>query len=38
MEENAHFVTNLSDCTREFQQFWIDSLVTEMLAKHKIEL
>lgn len=38
VEENEHFVTGMQDCSRNFQQHWIDMYVKELLAKNEIEV
>lgn len=38
IEENEHFQTGLSDCTREFQQHFINLYTKTLLSKAKIEL
>ena len=38
MEENEHFITGFQDCSRQFQQHWIDLYVKEMLTKHEVEV
>jgi hypothetical protein len=38
LEESEHFNTGMSDCSREFQQHWINLYARELLAKNKIEV
>lgn len=38
IEENEHFVTGMSDNTREFQQHFIDLYTRQLLAKNSIEI
>lgn len=38
LEECEHFATGLSDCSRAFQQHWINLYARELLAKNKIEI
>lgn len=38
IEENEHFNTGMSDCSRQFQQHWINLYTRELLAKNKIEI
>ena len=38
IEENEHFVTGMQDCSRSFQQHFIDMYTKELLTKHEIEV
>lgn len=38
IEENEHFNTGLTDCTRSFQQHFIDLYTRSLLAGHEIEI
>lgn len=38
IEENEHFNTSLQDCSREFQQHWIDLYTKTLLDKHEVKL
>lgn len=38
IEESEHFDTGHQDCSREFQQHFIDKYVHALLSKHKIQL
>jgi hypothetical protein len=38
IEENEHLMTGHSDCTRDFQQHFINLYTRELLAKHGIEV
>jgi hypothetical protein len=38
LEENEHFTTGMQDCSREFQQHFINLYARELLAKNKIEI
>lgn len=38
IEENTHFVTGFSDCTRELQQHFINLYTREILIRNKIEI
>lgn len=38
IEENEHFNTGLSDCTRDFQQHFINLYTRELLARHGVEI
>lgn len=38
IEENEHFNTGLTDCSRDFQQHWIDLYTKTLLDKHEVKL
>lgn len=38
VEENEHFQTGMSDCTREFQQHFIDLFTKTLLDKNEVKL
>lgn len=38
LEESEHFNTGMADCSREFQQHWINLYTRELLAKNHIEV
>lgn len=38
IEENEHFNTHFQDCSRNFQQFWINLYTTQLLKAHSILL
>lgn len=38
IEENEHFKTGLQDCSRKFQQHWIDLYTKQLLEKSEIKL
>jgi hypothetical protein len=38
LEESEHFATGMTDCSREFQQHFINLYTRELLSKHKIEV
>lgn len=38
VEENGHFATGFEDCSRSFQQYWINLFVKTMMEKHEVVL
>lgn len=38
VEENGHFATGFDDCSRAFQQYWINLFVKTMMEKHEVVL
>lgn len=38
VEENGHFTTGYDDCSRKFQQYWINLYVKTMMEKHAVVL